>query len=101
MGITHKVDLLNGKIVPTLMRLALPIMGTSLVQMAYNLIDMIWIGKLSADAVAAVGAAGMYLWISQGLSNIPRVGGQVKAAQAIGAGNIERAGFIHCCLPFF
>ncbi len=91
MGITHKVDLLNGKIVPTLMRLALPIMGTSLVQMAYNLIDMIWIGKLSADAVAAVGAAGMYLWISQGLSNIPRVGGQVKAAQAIGAGNIERA----------
>ena len=44
MGITHKVDLLNGKIVPTLMRLALPIMGTSLVQMAYNLIDMIWIG---------------------------------------------------------
>ena len=64
----QKVDLLNGRIVPTLMRLTLPIMGTSLVQMAYNLIDMIWIGRVSADAVAAVGAAGMYLWISQGLS---------------------------------
>ena len=62
----QKVDLLNGRIVPTLMRLTLPIMGTSLVQMAYNLIDMIWIGRVSADAVAAVGAAGMYLWISQG-----------------------------------
>ena len=49
----QKVDLLNGRIVPSLMRLSLPIMGTSLVQMAYNLTDMIWIGRLSADAVAA------------------------------------------------
>ena len=64
---------MNGRIGPTLLRLALPIMGTSLVQMAYNLTDMIWIGRLSADAVAAVGAAGMYLWISQGLATIPRI----------------------------
>lgn len=87
----QKVDLLNGRIVPTLMRLTLPIMGTSLVQMAYNIIDMIWIGRVSADAVAAVGAAGMYLWISQGLSTIPRMGSQVKSAQAIGAGDMEQA----------
>ena len=82
---------MNGRIGPTLLRLALPIMGTSLVQMAYNLTDMIWIGRLSADAVAAVGAAGMYLWISQGLATIPRIGGQVRSAQSIGAGDIERA----------
>ena len=87
----QKVDLLNGRIVPSLMRLSLPIMGTSLVQMAYNLTDMIWIGRLSADAVAAVGAAGMYLWVSQGLATIPRLGSQVKAAQAIGAGDVQRA----------
>ena len=87
----QKVDLLHGRIVPPLMRLSLPIMGTSLVQMAYNLTDMIWIGRLSADAVAAVGAAGMYLWVSQGLATIPRLGSQVKAAQAIGAGNVRRA----------
>ena len=87
----QKVDLLNGRIVPTLMRLTLPIMGTSLVQMAYNIIDMIWIGRVSADAVAAVGAAGMYLWISQGLSTIPRIGSQVMSAQALGAGDMEQA----------
>ncbi len=87
----QKIDLLNGRIVPTLIRLTLPIMGTSLVQMAYNLIDMIWIGRVSADAVAAVGAAGMYLWISQGLATIPRIGSQVKSAQAIGAGDIDKA----------
>lgn len=86
-----KVDLINGSIASSLMRLSLPIMGTSLVQMAYNLIDMLWIGRLSADAVAAVGAAGMYLWISYGLSTIPRMGSQVKSAQAIGAGDLEKA----------
>ena len=66
-------------------------MGTSLVQMAYNLIDMLWIGRLSADAVASVGAAGMYLNIAYGLAVIPRIGSQVKSAQAIGAGDVERA----------
>ena len=92
MNITQKVDLLNGRIGPTLVKLALPIMGTSMVQMAYNLIDMIWIGRVSADAVASVGAAGMLMWISFGLSTIPRIGGQVNSAQAIGAGDPERAG---------
>ncbi len=86
-----KVELVSGNIVSSLLRLALPIMGTSLVQMAYNLIDMIWIGRLSADAVAAVGAAGMYMWIAYAFSTIPRIGSQVKTAQAIGAGDFDRA----------
>ena len=37
----QKIDLLNGPVFPSLTRLALPIMATSLVQMAYNLTDMI------------------------------------------------------------
>ena len=57
----RNVNLLEGPILPALTRLALPIMGTSLIQMAYNLTDMLWIGRVSAEAVAAVGAAGMYL----------------------------------------
>ena len=36
------------------------IMGSQLIQMAYNLIDMLWIGRVGAGAVAAVGAAGMF-----------------------------------------
>ncbi len=35
-----KVDLLHEPILPGLTRLAVPIMATSLVQMAYNLTDM-------------------------------------------------------------
>ena len=63
------VDLLNGPVLPSLTRLAIPIMATSLIQMAYNLTDMIWIGRISSDAVAAVGAAGMYMWLAKWACN--------------------------------
>ena len=42
----RNVDLLEGSIVGGLTSLALPIMATSLIQMAYNMTDMIWIGRL-------------------------------------------------------
>ena len=87
----RNVDLLEGSIVGGLTSLALPIMATSLIQMAYNMTDMIWIGRLSADAVAAVGAAGMYLWLANGLAMIPRLGGQVKVAHELGAQDPECA----------
>lgn len=41
------VELLEGPITGALVKLSLPIMGTSLIQMAYNLTDMIWVGRLS------------------------------------------------------
>ena len=50
-------NLTQGAIIPSLLRLALPIMGMSFVQMAYNMVDMIWLGRVGAGAVAAVGTA--------------------------------------------
>lgn len=85
------VDLLEGPIASSLAKLAFPIMGTSLIQMAYNLTDMIWIGRIGSGAVAAVGAAGMYMWLSSGVSTIPRMGGQVMVAQSLGAEDKENA----------
>ena len=41
----RKVNLTEGPIIRNLVKLAMPIMGTSFIQMAYNLTDMIWIGK--------------------------------------------------------
>lgn len=79
------VNLLEGKILPVLTALSLPIMATSLIQMAYNLIDMIWIGKLGSMAVASIGAAGMFMWLSNGLATLAKMGGQIKVAHALGA----------------
>ena len=86
-----QVDLLNEPILPALARLAVPIMATSLVQMAYNLTDMAWIGRLGSGAVTAVGTAGMYSWLSQGIAILAKTGGQVKVAHALGAGDEEAA----------
>lgn len=86
-----QVDLLNGPIFPTLTGLALPIMATSLVQMAYNLTDMAWVGRVGSPAVAAVGSAGMYTWLSQGVMMLPKMGGQIKVAHSLGEGRKEEA----------
>lgn len=87
----ENVNLLEGPIAGSLAKLALPIMGTSLIQMAYNLTDMIWIGRISSNAVAAVGAAGMYMWLSNGFSTLARMGGQVLLGQTLGAGKEKEA----------
>ncbi|HIX14735.1 MAG TPA: MATE family efflux transporter [Candidatus Hungatella pullicola] len=88
---SKKVDLLGGRIFSSLTRLAMPIMATAMVQTAYSLTDMAWIGLLGAPAVAAVGAASMYVWLSQGVSALAKMGGQVKAAHALGSGNRDEA----------
>lgn len=85
------VDLLSGKIGRTLTKLALPIMATSMVQTAYNLTDMAWIGQIGSRAVTAVGAAGMYIWLSGGIVTLARMGGQIKVAHSLGEGNQAEA----------
>jgi len=86
-----RVDLLNGNILSSLIKLALPITATSLIQVAYNMTDMIWIGRVGSGAVTAIGTAGMYMWIAQGVAIIPKIGGQVRVAQEIGSNNISYA----------
>ena len=86
-----RTDLLKGNILGAQIALALPIMATSFLQMAYNMTDMIWIGRVGSGSVAAVGAAGMFVNFSRGLSAFLRVGGQVNVAQAFGAGDRERS----------
>ena len=86
-----RINLLEGNILPALSARAWPIMATSLIQMAYNLIDMIWIGKIGASAVASVGAAGMFMWLSNGLATLAKMGGQIKVGHALGAQKKEDA----------
>ena len=84
-------DLTRGDITGHLYRIALPIMGTSFVQIAYNFTDMIWLGRLSAQALAAVGAASVFLWIAASFALINKVGSEVTISQGIGAGRRDEA----------
>ena len=38
--------------------MAVPLISASFIQMAYSMTDMLWLGPLGSDAVAAAGAAG-------------------------------------------
>lgn len=84
-------DLTSGPILKTLAELALPIMLSSFLGTAYNIMDMAWIGLLGAKAVAGVGVGGMYVWLSQGIVALPRMGGQVNVAQACGRKDYREA----------
>ncbi|WP_294133345.1 MATE family efflux transporter [uncultured Clostridium sp.] len=82
-----KVDLVSGSIVKTLLTLSLPILGTSFIQMAYSLVDMIWIGKAGSAAVAAVGTAGFFAWFGNSMVMITKTGAEVGVSQSIGKNN--------------
>lgn len=57
------VDLVSGNIFRSLFKLAIPILGTSFIQMAYNMTDMMWVGRIGSGAVAAVGTASFLLFL--------------------------------------
>ncbi|NMU14789.1 MATE family efflux transporter [Clostridioides difficile] len=84
-----RINLTEGRITEKLLKLSLPIMGTSFIQMGYNMIDMIWVGKAGSKAVAAVGTAGFFPWFAMAFIMISKVGGEIKVAQSIGANNIS------------
>ncbi|GHT58568.1 MATE family efflux transporter [Spirochaetia bacterium] len=79
-----KYNLTEGGILGKLLLVALPIMGSQFMQMAYNLIDMFWLGKVGSDAVAASGAAGMYMWLSFGFMAIGMMGAGIGVSQSLG-----------------
>lgn len=85
------VNLRTGNITKSLVSLALPLMGMSFVQMAYNLIDMFWIGRLGAGAVASVGTGGLLVWLSMGIHTLAQVGGQVFVGQNLGREEYDTA----------
>ncbi len=84
-------NLTHGPINRQLFNLALPIMATSFIQMAYNLTDMAWVGRIGSEAVAAIGSVGILTWMSASISLLNKVGAEVSVGQSIGAKSQEDA----------
>ena len=84
-------NLTEGVISRQLFNLAMPIMGTSFIQMAYSITDMAWVGRLGSEAVAAIGAVGILTWMTNSISYLNKVGSEVSVGQSIGAQNVEDA----------
>ncbi len=83
--------LTQGPIKQQLFKLAVPIMATSFIQMAYSLTDMAWVGRLGSEAATVVGSVGIFVWMTSALSLLGKIGSEVSIGQSIGADNTEDA----------
>jgi putative MATE family efflux protein len=85
------INLLEGSLTKSIIKLGYPIALGSLVQTLYNLADTFWVGRLGADALAAPGISMFILFffiaIGMGFSSA----GTSLVAQYVGAGEKEKA----------
>src|SRR5574344_2016778 len=84
-------NLTSGPIHRQLFNLAVPIMGTSFVQMAYSLTDMAWVGRLGSESVAAIGSVGILTWMTNSISLLNKVGSEVSVGHSVGMQDAKMA----------
>lgn len=85
-------NLAEGRILHKLLVVAVPVMGSQIMQMAYNLTDMFWLGRLdNSNGVAASGVVGMYLWLSMAFMVLGARGAEIGISQNIGKGDMGAA----------
>lgn len=89
--IAVKSDLLNGKPIKSILLFALPIMGSSMLQYNYNLVDNIIVGRyVGTDALAAVGNVGSINGFIIGTALGLTAGFTIPVAQNFGAGDKKK-----------
>jgi putative MATE family efflux protein len=90
-------DITEGPLLRALVGLAAPLFVQNLVQVAQQVVDLFWLGRLSGGAVAAVGLAFPVVGLLFGVVGIAAlVGTQVLVSQRVGGDDREgarRAGF--------
>jgi putative MATE family efflux protein len=80
-------QLLKGHISGNIVRLGLPIMLTNLIENAYNIVDMIFVGRLGPAALAGVAMGGLLMSLTWTLLVGLMIGTSSFIARFYGAGN--------------
>jgi putative MATE family efflux protein len=90
-GDDDRVDMTTGAVGSRLTSLAWPLVAGNLLQTVYNLADMFWVGRVSAEAVAAVSLMfpTAFLFISVGLG--VNAAANAVISQHVGAGEDRAA----------
>jgi len=90
-GARSERDWTKGSIIGNLLSLSWPIMITQGVTQLGPIIDMIWVGKLGAAAIAGVGISGMVVMIMNATRMGLQTGTRALVARSIGAGDKQEA----------
>jgi len=84
----------EGGLARPLFRLAWPIVVIQLLQVAYNVVDTLWLGRLSADAVGALSLAFPLVFLTISVAGGFTAAGAILVAQYTGADSEGSAGTV-------
>lgn len=96
-NIEYENRLGTDKMLPLILRMALPSVAAQLVNLLYSVIDRMYIGhipQVGTDALAGVGVTGSIIMLISAFAAIVNGGGAPLASIALGKGDRERAGKI-------
>jgi putative MATE family efflux protein len=88
---TRERDLTKISLTKGILILAVPMIISNLLQTAFNVVDMIWVGRLGASALAAVAMSGQILMVVMFIMIGVGVGTTAKVSRAIGEKNRPKA----------
>ncbi len=78
------INLVSGNVKKQILKVAIPVIGTSFITMLYNFIDMFWVKKLGSEAIASIGIVSILIWLFMEISSMIAIGVQVNLSTAIG-----------------
>lgn len=88
MGKRYEMDMTTGALLPKIIRFALPLMLTGMLQLAYNAADVAVVGRFAgANALAAVSSTGPLIQLIVKLVMGLSLGASVLVGKAFGANN--------------
>ncbi len=87
----RSVNVTDGKLAGPLVLLSAPIVGSQLLQVAYNLADTYWVGRLGEDAVAALSYSWAIVFLMVSVGGGLTVAGTVLISQNKGANNLTQS----------
>ena len=86
-----RLDLTEGPIIKILIKLAAPVTIGMVMFTVYLIVDLVFVGRLGPEAVAALSISGNAFFIHLGFSSILGTGGMVLIAQAFGRKDYKQA----------
>jgi putative MATE family efflux protein len=93
----HQIDFSNGRITKNILQTALPMLVAQIVNLLYNIVDRIYIGRIPGTGSYALGAVGLcfpLIIIITAFTNLYGSGGAPLCSIERGRGNTEKASLI-------
>jgi putative MATE family efflux protein len=90
-GTGGPVRLVDGPITASLLRLSWPVFLSRVLHTAYGVVNTIWVGRLSPEAIAAVATSFFASWTLYAIGTMFVAGVTAVVSQAVGAGRDEEA----------